>query len=364
MRTGTAHLPLHGGRAPAWLFSRMVALSRELARVLVEEFGPPEVLRRLSDPGWFQAFGCVLGFDWHSSGLTTTTTGALKEGLKGTEADLGLFVAGGKGAVSRKTPDEIVSYAERHTLARPAADLVYASRISAKVDNTAVQDGYQIYHHAFLFTKTGEWAVVQQGMNESNGYARRYHWLSETVEDYVREPHAAVVSQGRGQLVLNFVAEESEEARRTTALLAAEPPHKLANELRKAQELELPRRHEVEIVSDIRPESLERILLKSYEHPPEDFERLLSTPGLGAKTLRALALIADLVYGVKTSHRDPAKFSFAHGGKDGTPYPVDKPTYDQSIEVLREAVNSAKLADREKLEALKRLANWQGGRGA
>jgi len=339
----------------------MVLLSREILRVMVEEFGSLEVLRRVSDPHWFQALGCVLGFDWHSSGLTTTTTGALKEAVKGREADLGLFVAGGKGAASRKTPAEIEQYAAHHSVARPAADLVYASRISAKVDNTAVQDGYQLYHHAFLFTPSGEWAVVQQGMNDANGWARRYHWLSTGVEDFVCEPHAAVVAEKRGQLVLNLVARESEEARRTTALLSAEPPAKLAQELRRAQELELPGRHDI-LTADIRPESLERILLRTYEQPPADFEALLASPGIGPKTIRALALISDLVYGVKASHRDPATYSFAHGGKDGIPYPVDRPTYDQSIEVLREVVDRAKLADREKLEALRRLARYEGER--
>jgi len=359
MRTGTAHLPLHGGRAPRWLFGRMVSLSREIVRVMVEEFGPGEVLRRVSDPHWFQAFGCVLGFDWHSSGLTTTTTAALKEAVKGREGDLGLFVAGGKGGTSRKTPAEIVAHAESHSLARPAEELVYASKLSAKVDNTALQDGYQIYHHCFLFTASGEWAVVQQGMNEGTGWARRYHWLSTGVEDFVREPHAAICSEHRGQQVLNLVAEESEAARRASALLAAEPPDKLARELRQARELSLPARHGI-IPADIRPESFERALLRTYQNPPADFEALLATHGVGPKTIRALALLADLIYGARASVRDPATFSFAHGGKDGIPYPVDRKTYDRSIEILREAVNRAKLADRERLGALRRLARYVG----
>jgi len=359
MRTGTAHLPLHGGQAPRWLFARMVALSREIVRVMVEEFGPAEILNRLSDPHWFQALGCVLGFDWHSSGLTTTTTGALKEAVRGRQADLGLFVAGGKGATSRKTPGEIIAAAAEHSLARPADEFIYASRMAAKVDNTAVQDGYQIYHHAFFFTPAGEWAVVQQGMNEGTGWARRYHWLSTGVSDFVCEPHAAVVSDRRGQMVLNMVAQESEDARRASALLAAEPPDKLVRELRRAQELSLPGRHGIE-PADIRLESFARILLKAYEHPPEDFEALLGVRGVGPKTIRALALIADLVYGAKASVRDPATFSFAHGGKDGIPYPVDRTTYDRSIEVLRDAVNRAKVSDREKLNALRRLAGYRG----
>ncbi len=355
MRTGTAHLPLHGGKAPRWLFTRMVALSREILRVMVEEYGPGEVLVRISDPHWFQALGCVLGFDWHSSGLTTTTTGALKEAIKDREADLGLFIAGGKGAASRKTPAEIIAYGEGHTIAAPADRLVYASKLSAKVDNTAVQDGYQLYHHSFFFTQSGNWAVVQQGMNEQNGWARRYHWLSTAVEDFVNEPHAAICSDQRGQLTLNMVAAESDESRKAAALLAAEPPDKLAGELRRAQELELPGRHWI-IPADIRPESFERTLAKAYENPPADFEALLGTQGVGPKTIRALALIADLLYGAKPSFRDPATFSFAHGGKDGIPYPVDRPTYDRSIEVLRQAVDRAKLNDRDRLDALRRLA--------
>jgi len=339
----------------------MVLLSREILRVMVEEYGPDEVLARVSDPFWFQALGCVLGFDWHSSGLTTTTTGALKEAAKGREADLGLFIAGGKGAASRKTPSEIVAHGERHTIAVPGDRLVYASKLSAKVDNTAVQDGYQLYHHAFFFTQRGDWAVVQQGMNDASGFARRYHWLSTGVDDFVNEPHAAICSQRRGQLVLNLVASESDDSRRASALLAAEPPDKLARELRKAQELELPARHHI-ITADIRPESLERTLARAYEHPPENFEALLATQGVGPKTIRALALIADLIYGAKASLRDPAAFSFAHGGKDGIPYPVDRPTYDRSIDLLRTAVDKAKLADRDKLDALKRLARHTGGR--
>jgi hypothetical protein len=335
----------------------MVALSREIVRVLAEEFGPLEVLRRVSDPCWFQALGCVLGFDWHSSGLTTTTTGALKEAVRGRESDLGIFVAGGKGAASRKTPAEILAVGEEYALGRSPGELVYASKLSAKVDNTAVQDGYQLYHHCFLFTPAGEWAVVQQGMNDATGWARRYHWLSTSVDDFVCEPHAAVCAERKEQLVLNMVARESDEARRASALLAAEPPDKLVQELRRAQELSLPARHVI-VPADIRPESFERALLRTYQHPPADFEALLATRGIGPKTIRALALIADLVYGAKASVRDPATFSFAHGGKDGIPYPVDRPTYDRSIEILREAVNRAKVADRERLEALRRLARY------
>jgi len=213
-RTGFAHLPLHGGKAPRWLFERMTLLGREIVVFLVAEFGPQEVLRRLSDPYWFQAFGCVLGFDWHSSGVTTTVCGALKEGLRGREADTGIYVAGGKGATSRKTPAEIAAACER--LGRDPQPLIYASKISAKVDNAAVQDGYQLYHHAFLFTPRGEWCIVQQGMNDATSTARRYHWLSDNVESYVNEPHAAVCCDTTAE-TLNLVAAESAAVRSAAA---------------------------------------------------------------------------------------------------------------------------------------------------
>ena len=357
MRTGTANLPLHGGNAPAWLFSRMTKLAREIVSLMVIESGPGEVLRKLSDPYWFQALGCVLGFDWHSSGVTTTVCGAIKEGMKGLEGELGLFVAGGKGKVSRRTPDEIRDRAETHSLNLNPDTLVYASRMSAKVDNTAVQDGYQLYHHVFIFDRTGEWAVIQQGMNETNHWARRYHWLSAGVKDFVCEPHAAVCSDSRDQLVLNMVAEEAGDSRKTSALLASEKPEKLAKEIERLHELSLPSHHAV-LVSDLNPRSLERILLKAYERQPEDFRGLLEIQGVGPKTVRALAMIADLVYGSPACTRDPAKFSFAHGGKDGYPYPVNRRVYDGSIEIIKRAVERAKVEDRTKADALRRLSRF------
>ena len=216
MRTGIAHLPLHGGKAPSWLFQRMKRLGREIIIAIVSEYGPPEMPKRLSDPFWFQALGCVLGFDWHSSGVTTTTCRALKEGIKGLEKELGLFIAGGKGGTSRKTPSEIISAGDQ--LSCDPEKLVYASRMSAKVDSSAVQDGYQLYHHSFIFTKSGDWAVVQQGMNDTNKYARRYHWLGSKVTNFVVEPHQAICCDSKGN-TLNMVAVESEEARQTTVML-------------------------------------------------------------------------------------------------------------------------------------------------
>src|SRR5690348_11355767 len=259
--TGYASLPLHGGKAPAWLFGRMVRLSREIVIYLGSEYGAREVLRRLSDPFWFQAFGCVLGFDWHSSGVTTTVCGAVKEGLKDVDRDLGFFAVGGKGRTSRKAPDEITGWCER--IGRDPEPLVYASRTAAKVDSAAVQDGYQLYHHAFFFTTGGEWCVVQQGMNDANGMARRYHWLASRLRSFVNEPHAAVCAE-REAPTLNLVAAESEAARARSAELAREKPAVVLSAIKDLPLLEMPRRHAV-LIADVNPQHLERILLKTYD---------------------------------------------------------------------------------------------------
>ena len=332
----------------------MVRLAREITANIVQEYGSEEVLRRLSDPFWFQAFGCVLGFDWHSSGVTTTVTGALKEGLRGTEKDLGIYAGGGKGAVSRRTPGEIAAFCDR--LSIDPAPLVYASRMSAKVDSAAVQDGYQLYHHAFFFTPGGGWCVVQQGMSDADGMARRYHWLASRLRSFVNEPHAAVCAE-RGAATLNLVAEESEEVRRASAALAREKPAVVLEALRERPLLSMPRRHAV-LLADVNPQHLDKILLKTYERAPENFEALLGLEGVGAKTLRALALASEIIYGTPASTRDPARFSFAHGGKDGFPYPVDLETYDKTVEVLRSAVNKANIDRSERVKALKRLVDY------
>ncbi|MBI2471343.1 MAG: DUF763 domain-containing protein [Planctomycetes bacterium] len=383
MKTGIAHLPLHGGKAPAWLFQRMKRLAREITLAIVSEYGPQEMLQKLSDPFWFQALGCVLGFDWHSSGVTTTTCGALKEGIKGLEKELGLFIAGGKGGTSRKTPSEIISAGDQ--LSCEPEKLVYASRMSAKVDSSAVQDGYQLYHHSFIFTKSGDWAVVQQGMNDANKYARRYHWLGSKVTNFVVEPHQAICCDSRGN-ALNMTAVESEEARQTTVMLSQVKPDTLVGEIKKMQNsmsrnfkpsgagtihpvqhdgvchaersetshLYLPSHHHVDI-HDIHPDRLYKIFTKTYESVPENFESLLGIEGVGPKTIRALALISELVYGKAPSFNDPVRYSFAHGGKDGHPYPVDKDTYDRSIEILRKAIKQSKVGNSEKMDAFKRL---------
>ncbi len=353
-KTGTATLPLHYGKAPRWLFSRMVALSREITTALITEFGAKEFLRRLSDPYWFQSLGCVLGFDWHSSGLTTTVTGALKEGIKDIENEIGIFIAGGKGKTSRKTPDEIISHADTYSF--NPSPLVYASRMSAKIDNTAVQDGYHLYHHIFISTFKGEWAVVQQGMNPDNKKARRYHWLGEDVRDFVVEPHKAICSDKKYR-TLNMVALESEDAREVSLALSKEGPEKVVREAKKLSELVLPERHNITML-DIDLKRLFKILTKTYERQPENFESLLGIEGVGPKTIRALSLISELIYDRPPSYRDPARFSFAHGGKDGTPFPVDRKTYDKTIEIMKNAIQSAKIGNTDKIETIRRLNKY------
>lgn len=359
-RTGTATLPLHYGKAPYWLFSRMTLLSREIITALASEFSPEEILKRLSDPYWFQAFGCVLGFDWHSSGLTTTVMGAVKEGVKGLERDLGIFIAGGKGATSRKTPEQIEFIGDKYSI--ETKNLIYASRMSAKVDTSAVQDGYQLYHHVLIFTPRKHWAVVQQGMNPDNKTARRYHWLGDDVKDFVVEPHKAVCCDKK-QTSLNMVALESEGARQISAAIAREKPEqvlksiKLFAEKANANNLTLTKRHNITL-SDINPKRLNTTLLRTYEQQPEDFERLLGIKGVGPKTIRALSLVSELIYGKTPSYKDPARFSFAHGGKDGTPFPVDRKTYDKTVALIKKAIQFSKIGNKEKLNAIKRLSGY------
>jgi hypothetical protein len=330
-------------------------LSREIVIYLSQEFGAREVLRRLSDPFWFQAFGCVLGFDWHSSGVTTTVCGAVKEGLKDIDRDLGLYAAGGKGAASRRAPAQIASACER--LGCDPLPLVYASRTSAKVDSAAVQDGYQLYHHVFFFTAAGDWCVVQQGMNDRTSTARRYHWLSEHVQSFVDEPHEAVCCDARVD-ALNLVARENEPVRETSAALARRPPDETLAALARVPELCMPRRHTLLPGIDIADRYLEKILVKTYERAPAGFEQLLGIEGVGPKTLRALALASELVHGTPASTRDPARFAFAHGGKDGTPFPVDRSTYDRTIEMFSKAINRSAIDRSDKVDAFRRLARF------
>lgn len=353
MKTGIAHLPLHGGKAPAWLFKRMTKLAAEISYIFIKEHGTQEFLLRLSDPFWFQAFGCVLGFDWHSSGVTTTVCGALKEGLKESSRELGLFVCGGKGGTSRKTPAEIAAIGEQRLVKADPQSLIYASRMSAKVDSAALQDNYTLYHHSFIFDANGNWTVIQQGMNTENRWARRYHWLSQEVKDFVCEPHHAICCDHTTS-ILNMVAQESAESRQLSALLSREETAKVVDQWQKVQLLNMPSHHHVSL-GDIKSENLRKILETTYESQPTNFEALLAVPGVGPKTIRALAMISELIYAKPSSIKDPVRFSFAHGGKDGHPYPVNKKAYDQSITFLKEAVNQSKIGETDKLKALQRL---------
>lgn len=361
MRTGTARLPLHGGKCPAWLFQKMKHLAGLIMEVVVLEYGPGEVLRRMADPYWFQALGCALGFDWHSSGLTTTTCAAVKDGIKGREGELGFFLAGGKGRTALNTPREIEEFGAKYALGSHVAALQDISRLVAKVDNAALQDGYDLYHHCIIFTPGGEWAVVQQGMNGNSRWARRYHWLGEEVDDFVSEPHHAVCCDYRQENVLNMVAAESEENRQGSVLLSRENPERLLKEWSKIKEreisLDLPWHHPLP-----QGKRLSASLYKAYLEQPTGFRELLTIPGVGPQTIRALSLLAELSFGAPPSRRDPARYSFAHGGKDGHPYPVNKETYSQSINFLQEAVSRARIGELDKMNVLKRLAALQNSR--
>lgn len=355
-RRGTADLPLHGGKAPRWLFQRMVRLSRVMVEALVSEFGPEAFLQRLADPVWFQSFGCVLGFDWHSSGLTTTVTGALKEALK--DLRIGVYAAGGKGGTARKTPEMIVRVAERTGL--DPQPLIRTSRLVAKVDSVALQDGYDLYHHVMFFTARGSWAVVQQGMNPANRMARRYHWLSEGLSSFVDNPHSGIAAWRRERRVVNFITPRARSARQALlALVRDHTPEAVLQTYAKLQErkLVMPVPHPVG-EKDVTPRYLQKVLLSTYARFPGHFEDLLLTPGMGPASLRALALVADVIYGARPSFEDPVVYTFAHGGKDGYPYPVNRAVYDRTVEVLEQALREARLGRREKLEALKRLALW------
>ena len=352
MRVGITDLPLHCGECPAWLFQRMKKLGKALTEIIVFEYGKDEFLRRISNPFFFQSFACVVGFDWHSSGTTTTLTGALKEAnLK----EFGIAVLGGKGKASKKTPQEIEALAEEFSFSdKKIEELEKASKLAAKVDNVALQDGFQLYHHSFIVTEGGKWAVIQQGMNLENKYARRYHWLSEKVKSFVNEPHLAICCDMKTK-PLNMVAEESEEARKCCVDLVNDNPIHLKKYLAPSKEqktlfkyLKMPVEHEIELDNY-------KALQEAFEQQPKNFEELLQIKGIGPKTIRALALISNLVFGAELSWRDPVKYSFAHGGKDGHPYPIDRKTYDESIRLLQEAIQQAKLNNKEKIEVIKRL---------
>ena len=368
-RTGVANLPLHPGKAPKWLFQRMVKLSKGIVDVIVYEYGRDEFLRRISDPFWFQALSCVLGFDWHSSGCTTVTCGAIKEAINPEEH--GFAVCGGKGKTSRNTPDEIEKVGETYNISTyRVQELKYSSRMAAKVDNTAVQDGHELYHHVFLFTEDGKWAVIQQGMNNNTNYARRYHWFSENIDSFVFEPHNAIIGERKESNVLNMVSKDSIESQKTCVDLVCDHPRHLMNDwlslTRVGNQTTLDewnsshkQHHDDRVVCLDMPRSINWNKIREiYEFQPKNYEELLGMKGVGPKTVRALALISDLVYGDKPSWRDPVKFSFAVGGKDGVPFPVDRKVMDESIEIIRSGVEQAKIGEKEKLYAFKRFKNF------
>lgn len=364
-KTGYVILPLHYGHAPRWLTQRMKKLSNEIVKLMVDEYGAGEFLRRLSDPYWFQAFGCLLGFDWHSSGLTTVVTGVLKDTL--TLDRHGVVVAGGKGRASKKTPMEIEALGEQLSLTtNRIEELKYASRMCAKVDTAAIQAGYPIYHHTFFITERGEWAVVQQGLCEADRTARRYHWLSQNLQNFIVEPHEAIVGDCVRPKALNMTAKEAEENRRVCVDLVRDNPHNLISSIRRLQASKesldrwLGWKEPIEQLNYetfSMPRQLDWKLFKQlYDHQPTNYEELLAFKGVGPATVRALALVAELIYGSKACWRDPVKFSFAHGGKDGVPYPVNRRVMDESIKILREMVNASGVERVEKTAALQRLS--------
>lgn len=371
-RTGTANLPLHGGHVPAWLSSRMAALGRVIAEAIVHEYGRDEFLRRLAHPFWFQSFGAVMGMDWHSSGITTSVVGALKRGLTPIQRELGIYVCGGKGAHSRRTPLELGSIGDATGI--DAAPLIRSSRLVAKIDSAAVQDGFDLYLHAFFATVEGHWCVVQQGMNDRIGEARRYHWQSEGLAGFFESPHAAIEGRNVGAII-NLADARAQRSRAAELELVRQGPDQTISILRRYRHsgnlalslfpeteilpeplphLQLPHHHEVR-ASDVMLKRLHGTLAAAADLGPKDFADLLLTPGIGARTIEALAFVAEVVHGAPSRFRDPARFSLAHGGKDGHPFPVPIKVYDQTIRLLKAALSRAKLGSTESLAAIKRL---------
>jgi len=369
-RTGIARLPLHYGKAPKWLVIRMRKLAKEIVTIIVDEYGSEDFLKRISDSFWFQALGCVLGYDWHSSGVTTVVTGVLKQAIAPEEH--GIAVCGGKGKISLQTPLEIENAGQKFGFAEAKIEaLRYASKLSAKVDNTAIQAGYQLYHHAFFLSENEKWAVIQQGMCSQDRTARRYHWLSDNIQSFVDEPHKAIVGDVKREIALDMTARESENCRKTSVDIAKEPTKKIMHlimSIRPAYQKSLQewlsktantawKEYRIDVLS--MPKNINwKILREIYEFQPRNYEELLGFKGVGPATVRGLALVAELIYGEKPSWKDPVKYSFAYGGKDGVPYPVDRKAMNESIKILNQAIQEAKVGEKEKLASLQRLRQF------
>jgi hypothetical protein len=347
-RSGTADLPLHNGRVPPWLAERMARLGGAIVASIVEYHGQSALLARISDPFWFQALGCVLGMDWHSSGITTSVLGALKRSVNPMAGDLGVYFCGGRGRHSTQTPAELLAIAEKTGL--DADSLVRCSRLSAKADNTALQDGFQLYLHSFVLTSRGEWAVVQQGMNGATGWARRYHWHSPHVRSFVEEPHTAVYGRNQGA-ILNLLHQQARPAREGILSVVREGS---ALTLRELPRMIMPPHHQVR-EKDVDLKRLGAVLAVAQNMPLPDFESLLLLRGVGPRTLQSLTLVSEVIHGTPSRFQDPARFSFAHGGKDGHPFPVPLITYDETIGLLESAVKKARLGDGDKQEAIRQL---------
>jgi hypothetical protein len=354
-RSGIADLPLHNGHVPPWLAERMARLGGAIVAAVVEYHGQSALLSRLSDPFWFQALGSVMGMDWHSSGITTSVLGALKRSVNPMASDLGIYFCGGRGRHSLQTPAELLQIADKTGL--DGNHLVHCSRLSAKADNTALQDGFQLYLHSFVLSSKGEWAVVQQGMNSVNGLARRYHWHSPGVHSFVEEPHTAVCGRNQGE-ILNLLHHEAKPARE--GILSVVKEGGLSARLHELPRMILPRHHEIR-EKDVNLKRLGAVLALAENRSLPDFESLLLLQGVGPRTLQSLTLVSEVIHGTPTRFQDPARFAFAHGGKDGHPFPVPLTVYDETIGLMEDAVRKARLGDREKQDAIRQLHRLSAG---
>ena len=347
-KTGHADLPLHYGRVPPWLASRMKLLGGAITESILIEYGRDEFLKRISDPFWFQSFGAVLGMDWHSSGITTSVMGALKKAISPKSHEWGIYICGGRGRYSRKTPSELLAVADKTGL--DGDKLVKSSKLSAKVDSSGIQDGFNIYLHNFIVTKEGNWAVVQQGMNENSGMARRYHWNSQNMDSFVNDPHSFICGENQG-LILNLVHPDANTTQKGVLDISTESPGRMMKEIMK---IVMPSHHEVR-AQNVDLKRLGAVIALAHESEIKDFESLILTPGLGPRTLQSLVLVSEVIHGTPSRFKDPARYSFAHGGKDGHPFPVPTKVYDETIDFMNKTVAKAKIGETDKQKAFKKL---------